>query len=65
MTIACEDAYYVLRFNRAAYNKFIENGGVVAEEGVEEAFEFVTEIPERYSGLMSRSCHRYVYQPTR
>ena len=52
MTIACEDAYYVLRFNRVAYNKFIESGGVVAEEGVEEAFEFVTEIPERYSGLI-------------
>ncbi|CAG8468172.1 1461_t:CDS:10 [Paraglomus occultum] len=46
VTIACEDAYYVLRFNRVAYNKFIESGGVVAEEGVEEAFEFVTEVPE-------------------
>ena len=62
MTIACEDAYYVLRFNRAAYTKFIESGGAVAEEGVEEAFEFVTEVPERYCGLMSHSCHLCVYQ---
>jgi coatomer subunit beta' len=48
VTISCEDAYYVLRFSRAAYTKFIERGGEIGEEGVEEAFGFVAEVAERY-----------------
>jgi coatomer subunit beta' len=48
MTIACKDSFYVLRYNRLAYSQFVEAGGEVGEEGVEEALEFVTEIPERY-----------------
>ncbi|GJJ72771.1 coatomer subunit beta' [Entomortierella parvispora] len=46
MTIACKDSFYVLRYNRLAYTQFVEAGGEVGEEGVEEALEFVTEIPE-------------------
>ncbi|KAI8605370.1 coatomer subunit beta'-like protein [Dissophora ornata] len=46
MTIACKDSFYVLRYNRQAYSQFVEAGGEVGEEGVEEALEFVTEIPE-------------------
>ncbi|RGB39282.1 coatomer WD associated region-domain-containing protein [Rhizophagus diaphanus] len=46
VTIACEDTFYVLRFNRQAYTQFIESGGEVSDEGVEQAFEFVTEISE-------------------
>lgn len=51
MTIACEDSFYVLRYNRGAYSQFVEAGGQVGEEGVEEALEFVTEIPEKYVAL--------------
>jgi coatomer subunit beta' len=47
MTIACDDSFYVLRYNRQAYAQFVESGGDVGEEGVEEALEFVTEIAER------------------
>ncbi|KAF0531175.1 Coatomer, beta subunit [Gigaspora margarita] len=46
VTIACEDVFYVLRFNRLAYVQFLESGGEVGDEGVEQAFEFVTEVPE-------------------
>ncbi|KAF9923673.1 hypothetical protein BGZ67_009714, partial [Mortierella alpina] len=46
MTIACQDSFYVLRYNRNAYSQFVEAGGEVGEEGVEEALEFVSEIPE-------------------
>ncbi|KAI7817585.1 coatomer WD associated region-domain-containing protein [Gamsiella multidivaricata] len=46
MTIACKDSFYVLRYNREAYSQFVEAGGQVGEEGVEEALEFVIEIPE-------------------
>jgi coatomer subunit beta' len=47
MTIACNDSFYVLRYNRSAYSQFVESGGQLGEEGVEEALEFVTEIPEK------------------
>ncbi|KAF9173915.1 hypothetical protein BGX20_001666 [Mortierella sp. AD010] len=46
MTIACKESFYVLRYNRQAYTQFVEAGGQVGEEGVEEALEFVTEINE-------------------
>ncbi|KAG0292907.1 hypothetical protein BGZ98_002421, partial [Dissophora globulifera] len=46
MTIACKESFYVLRYNRQAYSQFVEAGGSVIEEGVEEALEFVTGIPE-------------------
>ncbi|KAF9355983.1 hypothetical protein BGX26_005876 [Mortierella sp. AD094] len=46
MTIACKESFYVLRYNRQAYAQFVEAGGQVGEEGVEEALEFVTEINE-------------------
>ncbi|CAG8603089.1 12782_t:CDS:10, partial [Acaulospora colombiana] len=49
VAIACEDTFYVLRFNRQSYVQFLESGGEIGEEGIEQAFEFVTEIPESYA----------------
>nr|CAG8554296.1 10880_t:CDS:10 [Entrophospora candida] len=46
VTIACEDSFYVLRFNRQAYQQFIEDGNEVGEEGVEQAFELLIDIQE-------------------
>lgn len=48
MTITSEDSYYVLRFDRDAYNERIEAGTDLGDEGVEEAFDLVAEIPEKY-----------------
>ncbi|KAG0087970.1 hypothetical protein BGZ93_010642 [Podila epicladia] len=60
MTIACEDSFYVLRYNRSAYSQFVETGGQVGEEGVEEALEFVTEIPENVqTGCWVGDCFIY------
>ncbi|KAG0297357.1 hypothetical protein BGZ96_006736 [Linnemannia gamsii] len=60
MTIACEDSFYVLRYNRLAYSQFVEAGGQVGEEGVEEALEFVTEIPENVqTGCWVGDCFIY------
>ncbi|KAF9426090.1 hypothetical protein BGZ94_006955 [Podila epigama] len=60
MTIACEDSFYVLRYNRTAYSQFVEAGGQVGEEGVEEALEFVTEIPENVqTGCWVGDCFIY------
>ncbi|KAF9117060.1 hypothetical protein BGX27_005610 [Mortierella sp. AM989] len=60
MTIACEDSFYVLRYNRLAYSQFVEAGGQVGEEGVEEALEFVAEIPENVqTGYWVGDCFIY------
>ena len=48
MTITSEDSYYVLRFDRDAYNAKAESGADLGDEGVEEAFDIVAEIPEKY-----------------
>lgn len=49
MAIASEDSYYVLRFDRDAYNDKVEAGVDLGDEGVEEAFDLVAEISERYT----------------
>ena len=49
MAIASEDSYYVLRFDRDAYNEKIEAGADLGDEGVEEAFDLIAEISERYA----------------
>jgi coatomer subunit beta' len=48
VTITSEDSYYVLRFKREAYNEKIEAGADLGDEGVEEAFDLVAEISEKY-----------------
>lgn len=46
VAIAGEDTVYVLRFDRDAYNARVDSGGVIGDEGVEEAFELVAEVSE-------------------
>ena len=55
MTIASEDSYYVLRFDRDAYNERVEAGADLGDEGVEEAFDLVAEISEKYVAPFSDS----------
>ena len=43
--LACDDTFYVLRFSREAYNEALQNGEG-DEDGVEAAFEVVTDINE-------------------
>ncbi|EPB83737.1 hypothetical protein HMPREF1544_09478, partial [Mucor circinelloides 1006PhL] len=60
IAIACEDSFYVLRYNAQAYAQFLENGGDPGEEGVEDAFEFITEIPEGVkTGTWAGDCFIY------
>lgn len=47
VAIASEDSFYVLRFDREAYNARLEEGAEIKDEGVEEAFEVVSEVSER------------------
>jgi len=45
VTIACEDTFYVLRFSRENYIAAVQSGNV-EDDGVEAAFEVVTDINE-------------------
>ncbi|ORX33386.1 coatomer WD associated region-domain-containing protein [Kockovaella imperatae] len=46
VAIMAEDSYYILRFDRDAYQARVDAGDVIGDEGVEEAFEVVAEISE-------------------
>ncbi|KAJ3354080.1 hypothetical protein HDU83_005897 [Entophlyctis luteolus] len=48
VAIACEEIAYILKFNREAYQSFLETQGVgsIGEEGIESAFDFVAEVAE-------------------
>lgn len=46
VAIAAEDTFYVLRFNREAYEAKIAETADITDEGVEEAFEVITEVSE-------------------
>ena len=47
MATTAEDSFYILRFDRDAYNAKIDEGVEITDEGVKEAFEVVDEVSER------------------
>ena len=47
VAIAADESFYILRFDRDAYTAKVEAGVDLGDEGVEEAFEIVTEVPEK------------------
>ena len=49
VVITSEDSYYVLKFDRDAYSRETEAGADLGDEGVEEAFDIVAEISEKYT----------------
>ncbi|KAJ3513632.1 hypothetical protein NLJ89_g2841 [Agrocybe chaxingu] len=46
VTITADDSFYILRFDRDAYNIKLDEGAEITDEGVEEAFEVVADIPD-------------------
>lgn len=46
VAIVCHDSFYILRFDRDAYAAYLDSGAEVEDEGVEDAFEVVTEVSE-------------------
>lgn len=46
VVLATEDSFYVLRFSKDAYLEALQDGSVDPDEGVEAAFELVTEVNE-------------------
>ena len=47
VAIIAEDSFYVLSFDRDAYNARLDSGAEITDEGVEEAFNVIAEIPEK------------------
>lgn len=46
VAITAEDSLFVLRFDRDAYQQRLESGEPIDDEGVEEAFDLIAEVPE-------------------
>lgn len=47
VAIVSDDSYYILRYDRDAYQDKIDEGAEITDEGVEEAFEVVAEVNDR------------------
>jgi coatomer subunit beta' len=47
VALACEDTFYILRFSRENFVEAVQSGQV-EDDGVEAAFEVITDINERY-----------------
>jgi coatomer subunit beta' len=46
VAIVAEDSFYILRFDRDAYTTRLEESVEITDEGVEEAFDVVAEVPD-------------------
>jgi coatomer subunit beta' len=46
VAITSEDSFYILLFDREAYDAKVEQGVDITDEGVEEAFDVVAEVPD-------------------
>jgi coatomer subunit beta' len=65
VALCCEDTFYVLRFSREAYEAAVANGEV-EEDGVEAAFEVVTDQSETAtSGCWVGDCFVYTTSTNR
>lgn len=59
VALACDDSYYVLRFDRQAYDTAVSDGEV-EDDGVESAFEVITDVQEAVtSGTWVGDCFVY------
>ena len=57
--LACEDSYFVLRYNKEAVAAAIA-GGQVGDEGIEEAFELLHELSDKVrTGMWVGDCFLY------
>jgi coatomer subunit beta' len=55
LAIATDETFYVLRYNRAAHLEAVNAGTADPNEGVEDAFEVVAELSEKYPSVFNSS----------
>jgi len=60
VVIACDTSFYILRFCPDKVGEYLDSGAEIPEDGMEEAFEVLHEIPERVrSALWVGDCFIY------
>ncbi|KAG4302136.1 hypothetical protein PCK1_001408 [Pneumocystis canis] len=60
LTLACDDIFYVLKFNCEVYINAIETGNINPDEGLEDAFEVIADVSECIkSGIWVGDCFIY------
>lgn len=60
VAIATDDSYYVLRFNREAYDEYAASGMASDDDGFEDAFEVLAEVSETVrTGKWTGECFVY------
>ena len=57
VAITSDDSFYILRFDRDAYNEKVEAGAEVTDEGIEEAFDMVADVQDRFTFLVPYRFH--------
>eukprot|EP00612_Vaucheria_litorea_P000775 CAMPEP_0171457844 /NCGR_PEP_ID=MMETSP0945-20130129/3755_1 /TAXON_ID=109269 /ORGANISM="Vaucheria litorea, Strain CCMP2940" /LENGTH=1008 /DNA_ID=CAMNT_0011983523 /DNA_START=82 /DNA_END=3108 /DNA_ORIENTATION=+ len=64
--LACEDSYFVLRYDAAAVSSALQKGAVDSEEGIEEAFDLIGEIAGKVgTGQWVGDCFLYTNEQSR
>ncbi|GBG65649.1 hypothetical protein CBR_g51949 [Chara braunii] len=60
LAIVCEDSFFILKFHRDAVAAHLDSGRLVDDEGIEDAFELLHEVPEKVvTGLWVGDCFIY------
>ena len=59
VAIVSDDSFYILRFDRDAYNEKLEEGAEITDEGVEDAFEVVADVQDRFAFPIASLLHSH------
>jgi len=57
VAIVSDDSFYILRFDRDAYYEKLEEGAEITDEGVEDAFDVVADVQDRFGFLIPYHPH--------
>jgi len=57
VAITSDDSFYILRFDRDAYNEKVESVAEITDEGVEEAFDMVADVQDRFTFFVLHRFH--------
>jgi len=66
VVLACAESFYVLKYDQMAVQAAVTAGSEIGEDGIEEAFDLVSEVSDKVvSGLWVSDCFVYVSQSQR
>mmetsp|Transcript_57105 Transcript_57105/g.104928 ORF Transcript_57105/g.104928 Transcript_57105/m.104928 type:complete len:942 (-) Transcript_57105:86-2911(-) len=66
VVLACAESFYVLKYDAMAVQAAVTSGSEIGEDGIDEAFDLVSEVSEKVvSGLWISDCFVYVAQSQR